>query len=442
MAKAPPSIQDFLDTVRWIGERGWAPATGGNFSVRVAPRRVLVTASGVDKTRVGADDLLTVNLKGKPVQGRARPSAETPLHACLYRLSSEVGCVLHTHSVAATVLSELEEGDALGIEGLEMQKSLHGQTTHEGRVELAIFDNDQDMDALSAAVEARWPLQYGLLVRGHGLYAWGRTVAEARRHLEGIEFLLTCELERARLGIRRRSGAPYQRTVGGDVKVVLTDIEGTTSSIAFVHEVLFPYAREVLPEWVRGHARQKRVQQALKEVRAELGEPRAKVERCIEALLGWIDSDAKVTPLKTLQGFIWADGYEQGAFQGHVYDDAVRGLRRWHDEGLTLAVYSSGSVGAQKLLFGHSVAGDLTGLFSAHFDTHVGHKREPASYQAIAAELEVAPPEVLFLSDVVEELDAARAAGMRTVHLVRDGQEPSFHPVARSFDTIHPQEMP
>lgn len=442
MAKVQTSIREFLDTVRWVGARGWTPATGGNFSVRTAPRRLLVTASGVDKTTVSPDDLLTVSLKGTVVGSDRRASAETPLHVQLYRLSADIGCVLHTHTVAATVLSEWAQGDALSIRGLEMQKSLQGQTTHEDCVQIALFDNDQDMHALSAQVARRWPLEHGLLVRGHGLYAWGRTVAEARRHLEGLEFLLQCQLERVRLGIHEEPGSSYRREVGGSVKVVLTDIEGTTSSIAFVHEVLFPYAREVLPEWVRRNARKRRVQAVLKEVRAELGEPKAKVDRCIEALVGWIDADAKVTPLKTLQGYIWADGYEQGAFQGHIYDDAVEGLRRWHEEGLALYVYSSGSVGAQKLLFGHSRAGDLTPLFSGYYDTHIGHKREDASYTAIAADIGTPPAAILFLSDVVEELDAARAAGMRTVHLVRDGQEPSFHPVARSFDTIHPQEMP
>ncbi len=226
------------------------------------------------------------------------------------------------------------------------------------------------------------------------------------------------------------------------MSAVLVDIEGTTTALSFVHEVLFPYAREVLPDWVRQHARKKRVQQVLRDVRRELGQPRASLDKCVGALQDWMAADAKVTPLKTLQGWVWEEGYAQGAFRGHVYPDAAAGLRRWHDLGLALYVYSSGSVQAQKLLFGYSTEGDLTSLFSGYFDTTTGHKREQASYEAIARTTGHDPEELVFLSDVVDELDAAAAAGLRTVQLAREGQATAFHPVADSFDTIHPLELP
>jgi 2,3-diketo-5-methylthio-1-phosphopentane phosphatase len=148
-------------------------------------------------------------------------------------------------------------------------------------------------------------------------------------------------------------------------KAILTDIEGTTSSIAFVHEVLFPYARTRLASYVAAHPDQ--VAPVLAEIRAREGA--LSDADCIARLIGWMDQDAKIGPLKTLQGMIWADGYRDGALKGHIYPDAVAGLRRWHAMGITLAVYSSGSVPAQKLLFGHSEAGDLTPLFSGWFDT-------------------------------------------------------------------------
>ena len=188
------------------------------------------------------------------------------------------------------------------------------------------------------------------------------------------------------------------------MKAVLTDIEGTTSSIAFVAEVLFPYARDRLAAYVAAHP----VETApiLAEVAAiEPGDP-------VATLLRWIDEDRKATPLKTLQGMIWADGYASGAFTGHVYPDAAAALRRWHAAGVKLYVFSSGSVAAQKLLFGFSDAGDLTPLFSGYFDTTSGPKREAASYAAIAAQIGEAPADILFLSDTAEEVAAARNAGM------------------------------
>jgi len=218
---------------------------------------------------------------------------------------------------------------------------------------------------------------------------------------------------------------------------ILTDIEGTTSAISFVHDVLFPYASDALPDYVRSHAGDADIVALLDDARHEAGEPDATTERVIEILLGWIAEDRKATPLKSLQGHIWQDGYESGAFKGHVYDDAVRGLRRWHAAGIDLYVYSSGSVGAQKLIFGHSNAGDLTSLFKGYFDTHVGHKQDVASYRHIAETIRQPADTILFLSDVASELDAARQAGMRTTQLVRDDKVVvGNHRVASDFDEV------
>ncbi|MGY2732775.1 acireductone synthase [Sphingomonas sp. UYP23] len=214
------------------------------------------------------------------------------------------------------------------------------------------------------------------------------------------------------------------------MKAILTDIEGTTSSIAFVAEVLFPYARARLAEHVAAHPAE--TAPILAEVVAsEPGDPVATLTR-------WIDEDRKVTPLKTLQGMIWADGYRAGAFTGHVYADAVAGLERWHAAGVTLYVFSSGSVAAQKLLFGHSDAGDLTPLFSGYFDTTTGPKREAASYTRIAAAIGVEPSAVLFLSDTLQEVAAARAAGMDALLIDRasDGGD------IASFDEVSAVRSP
>jgi len=201
---------------------------------------------------------------------------------------------------------------------------------------------------------------------------------------------------------------------------ILTDIEGTTSSIAFVKDVLFPYARRELPRFVREHGNEPEVRRWLDAVATEAGGV-CRDDVIVETLQGWIDQDRKHTALKALQGMLWKDGYARGDFRGHVYADAAAALRGWQAAGHRLAVFSSGSVGAQKLLFGHSEAGDLASSFAAFFDTEVGHKREPESYRRIAQLLGQAPDDILFLSDVVEELDAARDAGMRTLLLDRPG---------------------
>jgi len=226
-------------------------------------------------------------------------------------------------------------------------------------------------------------------------------------------------------------------------KAILTDIEGTTSSIAFVHEVLFPYALRALPGFVRHNIDDAAVRHWLDKAALDIGG--VVDDDCIVAILqDWIREDRKHPALKALQGMLWKDGYERGDYRGHVYPDAVAVMRRWHADGIPLHVYSSGSVDAQKLLFAHSDAGDLSGLFAGNFDTAVGGKREVDSYVRIARELGLSPAEILFLSDVVEELDAARLAGMQTMLIdrpadhpgPRDGNASHGHPRATSFADI------
>lgn len=220
------------------------------------------------------------------------------------------------------------------------------------------------------------------------------------------------------------------------IRAILTDIEGTTSAVSFVFEVLFPYARDHLPGFLREQQAQAAVQEQIAAVRVEAQEPEADLERVIEILLQWIASDRKATSLKALQGMVWEQGYRAGLLKGHVYPDAVQALKDWHAQGLALYVYSSGSIQAQKLIFGCSQAGDLTSLFSGYFDTTSGHKRETSSYQNIAKSIGIAPDQILFLSDVVEELDAARAAGMATIGLAREGGELTGHTTLQSFAEI------
>ncbi|MGR8935216.1 MAG: acireductone synthase [Gammaproteobacteria bacterium] len=221
------------------------------------------------------------------------------------------------------------------------------------------------------------------------------------------------------------------------IKAIVTDIEGTTTALSFVKDVLFPYAREHLEAFVRANAEDPQIQILLSAAQREIGAP-LELDALIAQFIRWIDEDRKITPLKALQGLIWDYGYRQGAFTGHIYPDAAEALEKWHAHGIALYVYSSGSVQAQKLLFGHSNAGDLTPLFSGYFDTNIGGKKETESYRRIATEIGLAPETILFLSDIEDELDAARNAGMLTCWLVR-GQRPDVsaaHRQAASFDQI------
>jgi enolase-phosphatase E1 len=225
---------------------------------------------------------------------------------------------------------------------------------------------------------------------------------------------------------------------------VLVDIEGTTSSISFVHDTLFPHARAAMGDFLRAHAAEPAVAEQIQAAAREAGIDADDLEAVTAVLVDWIDRDRKETSLKALQGMIWEQGYRDGAYRAHMYPDATAALRRWHAAGLPLYVYSSGSVRAQQLFFGHSVDGDLLGLFSGHFDTTTGGKREAESYQGIAAELGLPAAQIVFLSDVTAELDAARAAGMQTVLVIReqesaqpaDGTGP--HRVIHGFDEIEP----
>ena len=225
------------------------------------------------------------------------------------------------------------------------------------------------------------------------------------------------------------------------IKAILTDIEGTTSSISFVKDVLFPYARKRLPAFLTTHADKPEVRHWLHEAAKEAGLVSASQSELIALLQRWIDEDRKATPLKALQGMIWDEGYRNGDYRAHMYPEVPAKLRVWKDQGLELYVYSSGSVAAQKLFFAFSEDGDLTPLFSGYFDTETGPKRDANSYRSIAIAIGTSANEVLFLSDVVEELDAAQAAGMKTTLLARaPAQCPTgcAHACVPDFDAVVP----
>jgi len=193
---------ELIDNVRELSVAGWTPATSSNFSRRIDDQHIAITVSGRDKGRLTQADIMVVDLDGKPVATAQRSSAETLLHTHLYKRFAEIGCVLHTHSIAQTVASRLYAGIGhVRLEGYELLKAFTGNRTHDTVVELPVLSNTQDMPTLAAQVDALLDRHqmWGYLIDGHGLYAWGHDMAEARRHLEAIEFLLGCELELRKL---------------------------------------------------------------------------------------------------------------------------------------------------------------------------------------------------------------------------------------------------
>jgi len=231
-------------------------------------------------------------------------------------------------------------------------------------------------------------------------------------------------------------------------RVILLDIEGTVSPLAFVHEVMFPYARTRLVSHLAAHWNEPAVQAAVEQMASDAGHASlaswcpAQAEAAAfaaEEARKLMDADVKATGLKMLQGLIWEQGFRDRALRSTLFDDVPAALQAWHAAGIDLRIYSSGSVHAQKLFFAHTEAGDLTPLFSGYYDTTIGSKREAESYCRIAKNCQTTTESILFISDVAAELDAAHEAGLQTMLAIRPGNVlPSKHDhrIIRSFRDI------
>ena len=222
------------------------------------------------------------------------------------------------------------------------------------------------------------------------------------------------------------------------VQWILTDIEGTTTEVSFVYDILFPYFRSHMDEWKTVDSDQ--MNQVLEQTRVLVLEEQSinlsNKEAIFDQLRQWSIEDRKVTPLKTFQGMVWEQGFKSGAIRGHMYPDVKPALERWAEMGMKLAIFSSGSIAAQKQLFGFSTEGDLTPYFSAYFDTTTGMKRDEQTYHLIVQQLHTSANSVLFLSDIHQELEAANAAGMRTLQLVRPGTQANWSSCVSDFSEI------
>ncbi|MDH4199706.1 MAG: acireductone synthase [Spirochaetia bacterium] len=220
------------------------------------------------------------------------------------------------------------------------------------------------------------------------------------------------------------------------ISAILTDIEGTISPIAFVKETLFPYARRHLSDYLQKHQNSKAVREIILETGNIIGNTLT-LEKAVPVLTRWIDEDKKYTPLKTLQGLIWEQGFRNNIFTSQIYSDSLKKLQEWKNDGIPVYVYSSGSIFAQNLFFKYSNVGDISSVFDGYFDTTTGSKKEKSSYQKIAEKITVKEPNILFLSDIAEELDAAAEAGMKTILVNREEKKiTGNHKSFSSFENI------
>ena len=402
---------------------------------------------------------------------RLRLSECAPLFLSAYHMRN-AGAIIHSHamcSVMATVLHA--DGGAGGgaaydefrVTEIEMIKGIKGHGFYD-TLTVPIIENTAREYELTESLQramAAYPKTFAVLVRSHGVYIWGESWEQAKTHAECYHYLFEAAADMKKMGIDARvprsanaRGAPAAnrfvslsrgspvasfmngngagagprkrpRGAGGGVDAIVLDIEGTTTPITFVHEVLFPFARRHLERYLCEHwesptfgaMRERLVELTIAEGDAEGDDcPRGRALKC---LLRMMDEDRKAPALKELQGMIWEGGYGSGDLRGQVYEDVPLMLMKWTAAGVRVFIYSSGSIGAQKLLFANTEYGDLTRYLSGHFDTTTGGKRDAESYRKILREIGAA--RAVFVTDIHEEAVAAREAGMDVAVSVRPG---------------------
>eukprot|EP00581_Thalassiosira_minuscula_P013504 CAMPEP_0183719596 /NCGR_PEP_ID=MMETSP0737-20130205/12457_1 /TAXON_ID=385413 /ORGANISM="Thalassiosira miniscula, Strain CCMP1093" /LENGTH=697 /DNA_ID=CAMNT_0025949317 /DNA_START=141 /DNA_END=2234 /DNA_ORIENTATION=+ len=455
------------------------------------------------------------NIVVPPKTPNMRQSACTPLWYVVYNLVPSAKCVIHTHSMyaqLATLLDPTETSPALRVTHLEMLKGV-GNHSYDSILEIPIIDNRPSEDLLAdqmhQAIKA-YPKCNAILVRRHGMYVWGDSWEQAKAQCESFDYLCESAVKMKGMGLesglvpqsgtyreeedasmgeekkedsstteekkeeeppsKKRKIAPAFNAAGAtnndadlvrteatvplvprDSKILLLDIEGTTTSISFVKDVLFPFVLKNLETHLNTMDEKDLVplREALEADLAKLGDDhpsnkqiaelekvecnKSRIAQYIRALMA---NDVKATGLKSFQGKMWKAGYASGELVGHLYSDFIPMLEWCKSNEVKVCIYSSGSIGAQKLLFGHTAQGDITSYFGGHFDTTSGSKRESPSYINIAKDLNVETKAVIFVSDLEAELRAAKEAGMVAVMAVRPGNAPLSEDAKRDFPLV------
>eukprot|EP00594_Rhizosolenia_setigera_P008407 CAMPEP_0178958842 /NCGR_PEP_ID=MMETSP0789-20121207/11890_1 /TAXON_ID=3005 /ORGANISM="Rhizosolenia setigera, Strain CCMP 1694" /LENGTH=591 /DNA_ID=CAMNT_0020641639 /DNA_START=155 /DNA_END=1930 /DNA_ORIENTATION=- len=463
------------------------------------PWRVFSTPSGLQKEDMIGNDMFELDMDGKvicpPKTKNLKQSSMVPLWFLVYKLRPSANCVVHTHSMnsqLATLLCEDEDNKVLRLTHLEMLKGV-GNHAYDDVLEIPIIENRRSEDLLAPQLEEAikaYPKCNAVLVRRHGLYLWGDSWQQAKTQCESFEFLFETAIKMrsigkdasmlppAKAGKRKSDGieepqVEKRRKINGatavqpafngvmavdndmdltlekrnmvplvpkDCKIILLDIEGCTTAISFVKDVLFPYVLNNIDSYLKplSDTDTSGFLEALKKDVDTMKDPDAK-SKCDALLVEtkdekalvkglvqiMVEHDIKATGLKSLQGKMWKSGYDTGELKGHVYEDYPVLLKWCKEQSVQVNIYSSGSIGAQKLLFSKSTVGDLTPYINGNFDTTSGGKKEAQSYRNIAESLGVKTSEICFVSDAEAELVAAREAGIGFVVMsVRPGNAP------------------
>ncbi|CAH0480694.1 unnamed protein product [Peronospora belbahrii] len=422
----------------------WMTGTGGAMSLRYG-ERIYVTPSGVPKERLQPEDLYVLDLDGNilssPMTKKTLKLSDcAPLFLIAHKIH-KAAVVIHSHGITCNLATALCDGKSeLCISYQEMIKGIAGHGYADTLV-VPIIDNAPKESALAepiARTMKAYPDTPAVLVRRHGLFVWGDSWKAAKRHAECLHYLFETVIE-------------IELSMAEKHKVVMLDIEGTTTPITFVHDILFPYvvnhiARFLEQTWdlpdtkadVAALMDQHKKDQVDGASPPTLDEQHGK-EKLIDSLAAYVKwnvvADRKIGSLKQLQGHMWLQGYENGELKALVYDDVPPCLKRLRARGVRIGIYSSGSRQAQKLLFQYSDKGDLREYVTVYFDTKIGHKREVGSYKEIVENFGVDnAKDVLFVTDVIEEAQAAEEAGLDTVLSVRPGNTPL--PKSHHFPTI------
>lgn len=447
---------------------GWVGGTGGSITIKVhddsipkPEQLIIMSPSGVQKERMMPEDMYILSSDGtvvsspspKPYPHKPPKCSDCgPLFMKTYQIRNAGACI-HSHGMESCLVTMMNPtAKEFRITHMEMIKGIQGHGYYDELV-VPIIENsahERDLtDALAAAIEA-YPKTTAVLVRNHGIYVWGDSWISAKTQAECYHYLFDAAIKLNQMGIdwTTPSHAPIRSIKGvagsdGSKRCIVLDIEGTTTPISFVTDVLFPYARDNVGKHLSSTYDSPDTQDDIKLLRAQVEEDlKASIagavpipsdeegkEAVVAALVANVDAmikaDRKITALKQLQGHMWRTGFQNNELQGVVFEDVPEALERWHASGIKVYIYSSGSRLAQRLLFGNTKFGDLRKYLSGFYDTTVGHKRETRSYVEISESLGVDNlSHVLFVTDVYQEATAAKAAGLEVIISVRPGNAP------------------
>ncbi|XP_066339920.1 probable bifunctional methylthioribulose-1-phosphate dehydratase/enolase-phosphatase E1 isoform X2 [Miscanthus floridulus] len=488
---AGPAVREARELVaelcRHFYAPGWLTGTGGSITVKVhdpdvplADRLIVMSPSGVQKERMAAEDMYVFSADGEVLSApAAKPWPNKPLKctdcAPLFMKAYQMrgaGAVFHSHGIETCIASMLDPGaKEFRMTHMEMIKAIKGHGYRDELV-IPIIENTpyeyELTDSLSEAIAA-YPKATAVLVRNHGIFVWGDSWISAKTQAESYHYLLDAAIKLYQLGIdwtTPEHGPIAKRphktlspgiSNGGHAAespvCVVLDIEGTTTPISFVTDVMFPYARDNVRKHLTSTFDSEETKEDIKLLRLQIEDDlrnrilgavpvppdEAGKEEVIDLLVSNVESmikaDRKITSLKQLQGHIWRTGFEKKEIQGVVFEDVPEALKNWHSSNIKVYIYSSGSREAQRLLFGNTMYGDLRKFLCGYFDTTIGNKRETRSYFEISQSLGVDnPSQILFITDVFQEAIAAKDAGFEVVISIRQGNAPV--PENHGFRTI------